>query len=61
MRLNEREDILDLTREWTGERYRGMDWSLELRAAQGDPEATEEMLRRFDIEPLAPGEGVAFL
>ena len=44
-----------------GERYRGMDWSLELRAAQGDPEATEEMLRRFDIEPLAPGEGVAFL
>ena len=29
--------------------------------AQGDPEATEEMLRRFDIEPLAPGEGVAFL
>ena len=43
------------------ERYRGMDWSLELRAAQGDPEATEEMLRRFDIEPLAPGEGVAFL
>ena len=38
-----------------------MDWSLELRAAQGDPEATEEMLRRFDIEPLAPGEGVAFL
>ena len=48
-------------RDPAGERYRGMDWSLELRAAQGDPEATEEMLRRFDIEPLAPGEGVAFL
>ena len=50
-----------LERDPAGERYRGMDWSLELRAAQGDPEATEEMLRRFDIEPLAPGEGVAFL
>ena len=48
-------------RDPAGERYRGMDWRLELRAAQGDPEATEEMLRRFDIEPLAPGEGVAFL
>ena len=50
-----------LERDPAGERYRGMDWSLELRAAQGDPEATEEMLRRVDIEPLAPGEGVAFL
>lgn len=50
-----------LERDPAGDRYRGMDWSLELRAAQGDPEATEEMLRRFDIEPLAPGEGVAFL
>ena len=50
-----------LERDPAGERYRGMDWSLELRAAQGDPEATEEMLRRFDIEPLSPGEGVAFL
>ena len=50
-----------LERDPAGERYRGMDWSLELRAAQGDPEATEKMLRRFDIEPLAPGEGVAFL
>lgn len=53
--------IAFLERDPAGERYRGMDWSLELRAAQGDPEATEEMLRRFDIEPLAPGEGVAFL
>ena len=50
-----------LERDPSAERYRGMDWSLELRAAQGDPEAVEEMLRRFDIEPLAPGEGVAFL
>lgn len=53
--------IAFLEHDPAGERYRGMDWSLELRAAQGDPEATEEMLRRFDIEPLAPGEGVAFL
>lgn len=53
--------IAFLERDPAGERYRGMDWSLELRAAQGDPEAAEEMLRRFDIEPLAPGEGVAFL
>ena len=53
--------IAFLERDPAGERYRGMDWILELRAAQGDPEATEEMLRRFDIEPLAPGEGVAFL
>ena len=44
-----------------GERYRGLDWSLERRAAQGEEKAVEEVLRRFDIEPLAPGEGVAFL
>lgn len=44
-----------------GERYRGMDWSLELRAAQGDPGSHRRDAPALDIEPLAPGEGVAFL
>lgn len=56
------EDLIAfLEKEPSAARYRGLDWSLELRAAKGDGEAVEEMLRRFDIEPLAPGEGVAFL
>ena len=55
-------ELIDfLERDEAGKRYRGMDWSLEWRAAQGDEAAVEEMLRRFDIEPLSPGEGVAFL
>ena len=38
------------------EKYRGMDWSVELRAARGDKAAIDEMLMRFDIETFsAPG------
>ena len=38
------------------EKYRGMDWSMELRAAKGDKAAIDEMLMRFDIETFtAPG------
>lgn len=33
-------------------KYRGLDWSVELRAAAGDEEAVQEMLRRFDIESM---------
>ena len=50
-----------IDREEAARRYRGLDWSVELRAAQGDAQAVAEMLQRFDIEPLSPGEGVAFL
>ena len=31
-------------------KYRGMNWDVEIRAAQGDEEAVNEMYRRFDIE-----------
>ncbi len=31
-------------------KYRGLDWDVELRAARGDRQAIEELLRRFDIE-----------
>ncbi len=34
-------------------KYRGLNWDVELRAAQGDAQAAEEMLRRFDIETFA--------
>ena len=31
-------------------KYRGLDWDVELRAARGDRQAIEELLRRFDNE-----------
>lgn len=39
------------------EKYRGMNWDVELRAARGEQEAIDEMLHRFDIETFgAPGK-----
>ncbi|MCI9189979.1 MAG: RraA family protein [Lachnospiraceae bacterium] len=38
-------------------KYRGLDWDVELRAARGDRQATEEMLRRFDIEIYTGSDG----
>lgn len=38
-------------------RYRGLDWSVELRAAAGEEQAIEELYQRFDIERYgAPGQ-----
>ena len=38
-------------------KYRGLDWDVELRAARGDRQATEEMLRRFEIYAGSDGGG----
>lgn len=38
-------------------KYRGLDWDVELRAARGDRQATEEMLHRFDIEIYTGSDG----
>lgn len=38
-------------------RYRELDWDVELRAAQQDPEAVAEMYRRFDIELYRSKDG----
>ena len=40
--------FIDANEEAT--KYRGMNWDVEIRAAQGDEEAVNEMYRRFDIE-----------
>ena len=43
--------------EKAAEKYRGLDWSVELRAAEGDENAIEELYQQFDIERYgAPGQ-----
>ena len=38
-------------------KYRGLDWSVELRAAAGDEAAIDELYQQFDIERYgAPGQ-----
>lgn len=38
-------------------KYRGLDWSVELRAAAGDEAAIDELYQQFDIERYgAPGK-----
>ena len=34
-------------------KYRGLDWSVELRAAAGDEAAIDELYQQFDIERYA--------
>lgn len=39
------------------EKYRGLDWTIELQAADGNEQAIEELYQRFDVERYgAPGQ-----